>query len=116
MFNQKFKTLCVALAFASGGLMSTAAMASAPFAKAPAPGYFRMMLGAYEVTALNDGTVDLPVDKLLMVPEEQTKAALANSFLKAPLETSVNGFLINTGSKLMLIDTGAGILFGPTVG
>lgn len=116
MFNQKLKKLCVSLALVSVGLMSTAAMASAPFAKTSAPGYFRMMLGAYEVTALNDGTVDLPVDKLLMEPEEQTKAALADSFLKAPLETSVNAFLINTGGKLVLIDTGAGTLFGPTLG
>jgi len=30
--------------------------------------------------------------------------------------TSVNAFLINTGSKLVLVDTGAGALFGPTVG
>src|SRR5262249_20469999 len=30
--------------------------------------------------------------------------------------TSVNGFLVNTGSKLVLIDTGAGGLAGPTLG
>jgi len=30
--------------------------------------------------------------------------------------TSVNGYLINTGSKLVLVDTGAGLLFGPTLG
>jgi glyoxylase-like metal-dependent hydrolase (beta-lactamase superfamily II) len=43
-------------------------------------------------------------------------AALKRAFLKDPVEASVNGFLINTGSKLVLIDTGAGILFGPSVG
>ena len=32
------------------------------------------------------------------------------------METSVNGYLINTGSKLVLIDTGAAGLFGPTLG
>jgi glyoxylase-like metal-dependent hydrolase (beta-lactamase superfamily II) len=32
------------------------------------------------------------------------------------VETSVNTFLINTGTKLVLVDTGAGTLFGPTVG
>jgi glyoxylase-like metal-dependent hydrolase (beta-lactamase superfamily II) len=41
---------------------------------------------------------------------------LAKSFLTTPLETSVNAFLINTGKKLVLIDTGAGGLFGPTLG
>lgn len=90
--------------------------AAAPMAKTPAPGYFRMMLGDFEVTPLSDGTVDLPVDKLLTQKAEKTTAALSKSFLKAPLETSDNAFLINTGSKLILIDTGAGVLFGPTLG
>jgi len=95
---------------------STWAMAAAPMVKTPAPGFFRMMLGSYELTALSDGTVTLPVDKLLASPEAKTQRALSNSFLKAPLETSVNAYLINTGSKLVLVDTGAGGLFGPTLG
>jgi glyoxylase-like metal-dependent hydrolase (beta-lactamase superfamily II) len=111
-----FKKLIFISATVVATFASTWAVAAAPFAKTPAPGYFRIMLGAYEVTALSDGTVDLPVDKLLMEPEEKTHAALSSSFLKAPLETSVNAYLINTGSKLVLIDTGAGGLFGPTLG
>lgn len=98
------------------GLTSTTAMAAAPMAKTSAPGYFRMMLGEFEITALNDGTIDLPVDKLLAQPEEKTRNALADAYLKAPLETSVNAFLVNTGSKLVLIDAGTGSLFGPTLG
>jgi len=116
MTTSRLKRLCIALALVSGGFTSNSSVASAPFAKTPAPGYFRLMVGAYEVTALSDGTVDLPVDKLLMEPEAQTKTALENAFLKAPLETSVNAYLVNTGSKLVLIDTGAGSLFGPTLG
>ncbi|MET3131877.1 glyoxylase-like metal-dependent hydrolase (beta-lactamase superfamily II) [Oxalobacteraceae bacterium GrIS 1.11] len=92
------------------------AMAAAPMAKTAAPGYFRLMLGAFEVTALSDGTVDLPVDQLLSASPATTKQALSASFLSAPLETSVNAYLINTGSKLVLIDTGAASLFGPTLG
>jgi glyoxylase-like metal-dependent hydrolase (beta-lactamase superfamily II) len=102
------------MAFATLGI--TPAMAAAPMAKTPAPGFFRLMVGEFEVTALNDGTVDLPVDQLLKEPAATTNKALAKSFVKAPLETSFNAFLINTGSKLVLIDTGAGSLFGPTVG
>jgi glyoxylase-like metal-dependent hydrolase (beta-lactamase superfamily II) len=61
--------------------------------------------------------VGLPVDKLLTnVDPEVMKKALAKNHLAIPVETSVNGFLINTGSKLVLIDTGAGGLFGPTLG
>jgi len=110
-----FRTSLILLALASG-LSSVAAMAATPMAKTSAPGYFRMMLGEFEITALNDGTIDLPVDKLLVQPEAKTHAELAQVYLKAPLETSVNAFLINTGSKLILIDAGTGSLFGPTLG
>lgn len=104
-------------AFAAATLAVAPAFAAAPMVKTPAPGYFRTMLGDFEVTAINDGTVDLPVDKLLHgVTPGQVDAALAKSFLKSPLESSDNAFLINTGSKLVLIDTGAGSLFGPTLG
>jgi glyoxylase-like metal-dependent hydrolase (beta-lactamase superfamily II) len=100
------------------GLVGTgAALAAAPMVKTSAPGYYRMMLGEFEVTALSDGTVDLPVDKLLTnTSAPELKKGLANSFESVPLETSVNAFLINTGPKLVLIDTGAGSLFGPTLG
>ncbi|MBD8532825.1 MULTISPECIES: MBL fold metallo-hydrolase [unclassified Massilia] len=97
-------------------LIAAPSFAAAPMAKTPAPGYFRMMLGDFEVTPLSDGTVDLPVDKLLAQKADKTNATLARAHLKAPLETSDNAFLVNTGSKLILIDTGAGVLFGPTLG
>lgn len=120
MFARKFKKLALVVSISSASifmaLMSDMVSASAPMVKTPAPGYFRLMLGAYEITALSDGTVDLPVEKLLVEQEEKTKVALSKSYLKAPLETSVNAYLINTGSKLILIDTGAGALFGPTLG
>jgi glyoxylase-like metal-dependent hydrolase (beta-lactamase superfamily II) len=93
-----------------------AAHAAAPMAKTPAPGFFRIMIGDVEVTPISDGTVDLPVDQLLHQKPELTRATLEKNFLKAPLETSDNAYLINTGSKLVLVDTGAGTLFGPTLG
>ncbi|MYM88812.1 MBL fold metallo-hydrolase [Rugamonas sp. FT82W] len=92
------------------------AHAAAPMAKFQAPGFYRTTLGEFEVTVLNDGTIDLPVDQLLKQPAAKTNAALARSFLKTPVETSINAFLINTGSKLVLIDAGAASLFGPTAG
>jgi glyoxylase-like metal-dependent hydrolase (beta-lactamase superfamily II) len=104
---------CVAI---TAAVACTAAYAAAPMAKSPGPGFYRMMLGDFEVTVLNDGTVDLPVDKILHQPPAKTQKALEKSFLNVPLETSVNGFLINTGSKLVLVDTGASNLFGPTLG
>jgi glyoxylase-like metal-dependent hydrolase (beta-lactamase superfamily II) len=92
------------------------AVAAAPMVKTQAPGYYRFMLGNFEVTALSDGTVDLPVDKLLHGSASEISRDLTQSYEHVPLETSVNGYLINTGSKLVLIDSGAGVTFGPTLG
>lgn len=98
------------------GLAAAPAFAAAPMAGTPAPGYYRFMLGNFEITALSDGTVDLPVDQLLQQPAEKTLAALHAAFEKAPLQVSDNAYLINTGKRLVLVDTGAGDLFGPTLG
>ena len=104
-------------AAACSSLLVPVAQAAAPQVKTQAPGYYRVMLGDFEVTALSDGTVALPVDKLLTnTTPGQVDKALKRDFLKVPLDTSVNGYLINTGSKLVLIDTGAASLFGPTLG
>jgi len=107
-----FALVAVCAAFTAG-----TTFAAAPQVKTPAPGYYRVMLGDFEITALSDGTVQLPVDKLLTNTRPgQVDKALKHDFLKAPLDTSVNGYLVNTGSKLVLIDTGAASLFGPTLG
>ena len=97
--------------------LAFAADAKAPFVKTQAPGWFRFMVGSFEVTALSDGTVQLPITKLLKDKPEKTAAALKKAFLTGEtVETSCNAYLINTGDKLVLVDTGAGSLFGPTLG
>ena len=96
---------------------SPMAQAAAPQVKTQAPGFYRMMLGDFEVTALFDGTLDLEPKKLLTnTTQEQVGKLLDRGFEKDAVPTSVNGYLINTGSKLVLVDTGAGGLFGPTLG
>ena len=93
------------------------ASAAAPMAKTQAPGFYRMMLGDFEVTAISDGTVKLPMKDLLTnTTPAKVDAALKRAAIAYPVETSVNAYLINTGSKLVLIDTGAAGLFGPTLG
>lgn len=103
-----FSTLCT--------LAAAPAQAAAPQVKTQAPGYYRLMLGDFEITALNDGTIDLPVDKILKQPAARTDVALRKAYQGVPLETSVNAFLVNTGTKLVLVDTGTGGAFGPTAG
>ena len=110
-------TALLTLAFAAALGLSGPAQAAGPMVKTQAPGFYRMMIGGIEVTALSDGTVNLPVGKLLTnTTPEAVEKALARSFLKDPVETSVNAYLVNTGTKLVLIDAGAAGLFGPTLG
>lgn len=97
--------------------LATCAGAAAPVSQAPQPGYFRFMLGDFQVIAISDGTTDLPMDQLLQgTAPDKVKAAAKKAFLGMPVETSFNGFLVNTGTKVLLIDTGAGTLFAPTLG
>jgi glyoxylase-like metal-dependent hydrolase (beta-lactamase superfamily II) len=99
------------------GFLAAGASAGAPQLKTQAPGYYRMMLGDIEVTALSDGTFPMKTAELLThITPAQLKDDLDRSFLADPVEASVNGFLINTGTKLVLIDTGAGSFLGPSVG
>ena len=110
------RAVALALGVLSAAITPSVALAAAPMVKTQAPGFYRVMLGAFEVTALSDGTVDLPIDTLLHGPAGTVAAKLAAAHQKSPVETSVIGFLVNTGDKLVLIDTGAGALFGPTLG
>jgi glyoxylase-like metal-dependent hydrolase (beta-lactamase superfamily II) len=72
-------------------------------------GFYRMMLGGFEVTALNDGAVAYPTTQVLpTATPEQIKKGLTENGLTDPVPMSYNAFLINTGAKVVLIDTGTG--------
>jgi len=118
--HRLFQLTVLSSALVLGGVAAlvapTTASAAAPQQRTQAPGFYRVMLGDFEITALSDGTIDLDVAKLLAEPASKTDAALARAFVHGPVETSVNAYLVNTGTKLVLIDAGAGTLFGPTVG
>lgn len=96
--------------------VSATTFAAGPQLKGQAPGWYRLQLGDFEITALSDGSIDLPVDKLLQQPAANTLRALQHAYLGVPLETSVNAYLVNTGGKVVLVDTGTAGLFGPTAG
>ena len=111
------RSLFVTAAFAVASLATGLSTAAAPMAKTSALGFHRMMVGDFEVTVLSDGTVALPMGKLLTnVSAAEVKKSFDRNFIKDPVETSVNVFVVNTGSKLVMIDAGAGKLFGPTLG
>lgn len=94
-----------------------AARAAAPMARDSGPGWYRIMLGHYQVTALSDGTQAMPVPKLLQgIAPQQAQRELQAAFLPQPYEMNFNAFLVNTGHKLVLIDTGAGHFLGKSLG
>lgn len=82
------------------------------------PGFYRMALGDLEVTALYDGYVDLAPQLLKGASAEDIQSLLARMFVESSqgVQTAVNAYLINTGSQLVLVDTGAAQCFGPTLG
>ncbi|TWB79853.1 glyoxylase-like metal-dependent hydrolase (beta-lactamase superfamily II) [Nitrospirillum amazonense] len=114
------RSLSLALALAAAPLslslvaLPSTTRAAAPQVKTQAPGYYRLMLGDFEITALNDTVATLPIDTLMTnTTPEKVRAALARNHQPSPTPTSVNAFLINTGSQLILVDTGANGLLGP---
>lgn len=111
-------------AFVAGTLAgsSLAFVGGNAFAKAPAFGHqvlsaYRHMVGSVEVIALSDGAFDLPVQMFPKANPDETAKILSSTGAPTDLlGTAVNAFLVNTGDKLVLIDSGAGQLFGPTLG
>jgi hypothetical protein len=82
------------------------ALAAAPKLKTQ-PDFYRIMLGNLEFTALNDGVVAYATRRVLpTATPDQIKSGLSEHALTDPVGMSYNAFLINTGSKLVLIDPG----------
>jgi glyoxylase-like metal-dependent hydrolase (beta-lactamase superfamily II) len=92
------------------------ALAKAPAAGVQAPGLYRQGVGSFEVTVINDGWLPLET-KIFMGDQAKAGAMLDAAFLpKDATKTSVNEWLINTGDRLVLVDTGTSDVFGRTLG
>jgi glyoxylase-like metal-dependent hydrolase (beta-lactamase superfamily II) len=112
------RLFAVLFAALSLSILPSVLRAEAPMAKTQAPGYYRMMLGQFEVTALLDGSVTLDAALLRNTSEAEIQTLLARQFIDNPhkIPSSVNAYLINTGQKLILVDAGGGNLCGPAMG
>ena len=107
----------IAVALGVSLIPAAPACAEAPPVKTQVPGYYRMALGELEVTALYDGYIDLDTKILSNASPAEVQRLLTRMFLAGQkVQTAVNAFLINTGGKLILVDTGAAKAFGPTLG
>jgi glyoxylase-like metal-dependent hydrolase (beta-lactamase superfamily II) len=109
-------------AIAASGLMgASSALAKAPMSNTQAPYFYRFKLGNAEATIVSDGPLPLgdPTQAFLGLSKDEISRQLDTNFL--PLENAVleqNALIVNTGSHLVLFDTGMGTAadFGPTTG
>lgn len=85
--------------------------AAAPMAGTQNPGFYRYKIGSYELTVLLDGVrkTKLTASPSRNTPLETIQAELEKSFLpKDEIFSYFHPTLVNTGKKLILIDTGNG--------
>jgi glyoxylase-like metal-dependent hydrolase (beta-lactamase superfamily II) len=101
-------------------LATPTARAAVPPAAAQAPGFYRYKVGAYECTSINDGarSFPLPDSWVTNVGKDEVLAAAEAAYMpRGKVTVPFNPQLINTGSKLVLIDCGNGIAtYEPTKG
>jgi glyoxylase-like metal-dependent hydrolase (beta-lactamase superfamily II) len=83
------------------------------------PGVYRYKIGTFELTALYDGIWYRPItDKFIRnAPFAEVEHALADAFMPADkLATPFTTLVVNTGKRLVLIDTGTGGQIAPSAG
>jgi glyoxylase-like metal-dependent hydrolase (beta-lactamase superfamily II) len=103
----------------AAGLTGRSAWAATPKAPAQGPGVYRTKVGDFQVTALYDGTWFLKIDDEFMrnVGLADVNKALAAAFLPPNvLPISFTVLLVNTGSKLVMIDAGTAGQVADTAG
>jgi glyoxylase-like metal-dependent hydrolase (beta-lactamase superfamily II) len=97
----------------------TATQAAAPLVGKQAPSFYRSKLGDFEITVVNDGAraIPLPPTFVRNVSNAEVLAAAEAAYMpKGSIVAPFNPIVVNTGAKLVLIDTGYGPGVAPTVG
>ena len=99
---------------AAAGLASawSPALAKAPMANTQAPSFYRFKLGAFELTAVSDGPLQMGAPQpnvFTDTSKEDMAKVLADNFLPTDnVSMEQNALVVNTGNQLVLIDTGLG--------
>ncbi len=100
---------------AVGAALPQAARAAAPQSGQQSPGFYRFKIGDFEVTAINDGTWYRKLDSSFVRNAElpDVQKALADAFLPTDVvPIPFTTLVVNTGSKLIALDTGTGASLG----
>ena len=90
---------------------SAIAQTATPATARQGPGFYRYKVGSFEVTVVTDGAnrFKLPDDMVANAKKDEVNAALAAAYLEKDVFVGpYNPIVVNTGSKLVLIDTGTG--------
>jgi glyoxylase-like metal-dependent hydrolase (beta-lactamase superfamily II) len=111
--RRRLLTGTVASAAAAGLSLAAGreARAAAPPAGTQAPSWYRYKVGSIEVTVVADGVnrFKMPDDIVTNVKREEVNAALVAAHGEPDfLATPYNPIVVNTGQKLVVIDTGLG--------
>ncbi|MDN6318948.1 MAG: MBL fold metallo-hydrolase [Marinobacter sp.] len=78
---------------------------------------YAFKIGDVRVIALSDGTVPQDLHKILQgTTNEKIDEQLTYAYQSNPIETSLGAFLFEMGDSLVLVDAGAGNMFGPGFG
>ncbi len=80
------------------------------------PGLYRRRIGDVLVTAISDGYLDATYEVLRGIDATGAETVLRENFRPAPPRISVNCYLLQSGTRTALIDTGSGDSMGPTLG
>ena len=94
------------------GLTPSKIFAAAPPAGKQAASFYRYKVGDFEVTQIADGARTFPMPDTFVVNQKKDdalKAAEEAYIPKGQVTIVFNPMVINTGSKLVLIDTGNGL-------
>jgi len=114
------RNLLAGTALAAGATaLPSRPQAATPASGEQAPGLYRYKIGTFEITALYDGVWYRPIDEKFIRNADyaEVRKAMDDAFMPAEkLATPFTTLLINTGSKLILLDTGTGGQVAPTAG
>jgi glyoxylase-like metal-dependent hydrolase (beta-lactamase superfamily II) len=94
------------------GLTPSELRAAAPAVGKQNAGFYRYKIGDFEVTQLADGARTFPMPDTFVVnqkKEDALAAAEAGYMPKGQVTVPFNPMVVNTGSKLVVIDTGNGL-------
>lgn len=100
-----------AAAAALPAVSGTTAQAAAPVAGKQAPGFYRYKVGDIEVNVITDGVVRAKLADNFVTnvkPEEVKEALAAAHYDRDIFNNTFTPVVLNTGGKLVLIDTGVG--------